>query len=150
LIPSRRYEHLLVVLGPGGVPVGGGGTYGHGSGGFWAYGSLARTPARTPALTGPVHLRFHVERTFAQSKTFDVALDCAGDSEGDRCGSFRDDWVRLLPPVVQDVVCGGPAGADTMRIAGTVDGILVQRDYDGCYGATVLRWERVLGIPTRR
>ena len=42
------------------------------------------------------------------------------------------------------------AGADTMRITGTVDGITVRRTYDGCYAATVLRWERLLGIPTRR
>jgi hypothetical protein len=150
LIPPGRYEHLLLVLGPGGVPVGGGGTFGHGEGGFWAYGSLARTSARTTDLRGPVHLRFHVKGTFTKSRAFDVALDCEGESDGHRCGSFRADWVRLLPPVVQDVVCGGPAGADTMRIAGTVDGISVRRTYDGCYAGTVLRWERLLGIPTRR
>jgi hypothetical protein len=58
--------------------------------------------------------------------------------------------VRLFAPVVQDVVCSGPAGADTMRIRGAVDGIPVARIYDGCYGHTVLSWERLLGIPSQR
>jgi hypothetical protein len=150
LLPSRAYEHLLIVLGPGGIPVGGGGTFGRGSGGFWAYGSLARTSKGTPPLRGPVHLDVHVERTFTKSRTFDVALDCAGESERERCAGFRGDWVRLLAPVVQDVVCSGPAGADTMSIRGTVDGIPVARTYDGCYGNTVLHWERLLDIPSQR
>jgi hypothetical protein len=150
LIPTRRYEHLLLVFGPGGVPVGGGGTYGHGSGGFWAYGSLAQTAEDTPTVAGYVQLRLHIERTFRKRQTFDVALNCMGESEGERCASFRSDWVRLLAPVVEGVVCGGPVGADTMRIAGAVDGIAVRRSYDGCYGNTVLSWERLFGIPTQR
>jgi hypothetical protein len=151
LIPPGRFEHLLLVFGPGGVPVGGGGTFGHGGGGFWAYGSLAHSSKGTPQLEGPVHLRFHVDRqTFLKSQKFDVALDCTGASEGSRCASFRGDWVRLFAPVVEGVVCGGPAGADTLRITGTVDGISVRRTYDGCYENTVLSWERLLAIPTRR
>jgi hypothetical protein len=150
LFPGRAYEHLLIVLGPGGIPVGGGGTFGHGSGGFWAYGSLARTSQGTPPLRGPVHLRVHVERRIPRSQTFDLALDCTTPDERQACTSFRGDWVRLLPPVVEGVECGGPAGLDEVEIQGTVEGIPVRRAYSGCYGNTVLHWERILGVPANR
>jgi hypothetical protein len=48
------------------------------------------------------------------------------------------------------VACLGPSGADLLTIEGTVDGIPVQRSYDGCYAGTTLRWERILGIPSQR
>ncbi len=149
LIPKGRFEHLLIVLGPGGIPVGGGGSYGHGSGGFWAFGSTPPDDQRARPSNGPIHLRFHVVRSFPKAQRFDVRLDCSGAREGARCSAFRDDWVRLLPPVSEGVVCSQPAGIDSLEVQGTVDGIPVDRLYDGCYGWTTLRWERILGIPSR-
>jgi hypothetical protein len=129
LIPKGRFEHLLIVLGPGGIPVGGGGSYGHGSGGFWAFGSTPPDDQRARPVNGPIHLRFHVVRSFPKAQRFDVRLDCSGAREGARCSAFRNDWVRLLPPVTEGVACSPPAGIDSLEVQGTVDGIPVDRLY---------------------
>jgi hypothetical protein len=35
-------------------------------------------------------------------------------------------------------------------VSGSVAGIPVERQYDGCYGGVVMRWEKLLGVPSRR
>ena len=150
LAPERSYSTYLLVLGPGGIPVAYGANFGQ-AGGAWAYGPTARSRSiGPPPLEGPFDLDVRIARRIPKQQNFEVPLSCATSSTRKACTAFRRDWVRLLPPVAADTTCLGPVGIDEISIRGVVGGIRVRRDYSGCYGGVIARWERLLGVPTRR
>lgn len=150
LAPERSYSTYLLVLGPGGIPVAYGANFGQ-AGGAWAYGPTARSRSiGPPPLEGPFDLDVRIARRIPKQQNFEVPLSCATSSTRKACIAFRRDWVRLLPPVAADTTCLGPVGIDEISIRGVVGGIRVRRDYSGCYGGVIARWERLLGVPTRR
>jgi hypothetical protein len=141
------YSACVLVLGPGGVPISYSANFGRnaGAGGFGPPGRAGVRPI--PPLSGQVSLRVTVERMLPESRST-FALDCSQSAT--RCDAFRRQWVYLIPPTAEDEACSPPAGIGQLTVTGSVDGIDVERRYDGCYATTVLRWEKLLGVPTRR
>lgn len=145
---NAGYSAYVLVLGPGDVPISYGANFGRnaGAGGFGPPGRAGVRPV--PPLSGPVSLRVAVERTFPKEASLTFSVDCSQSSA--RCDAFRRRWVYLIPPTADDGACSPPAGLDQLTVTGSVDGIPVERHYDGCYGGTVLRWEQLLGVTKRR
>ena len=144
--PDNGYSADVLVLGPGGVHAAEGANFGS-TGGAFAYGPT--TPGHTASLDGVVSLRVTIHRNFPRQTRFTFALDCAQASA--TCAAFRRDWTLLVPPVVAGTVCSYPFGADTITVSGSVAGVPMKREYDGCYGGVVQRWEELLGVaPSRR
>jgi len=150
VLPDRSdadssYSADVRVLGPGGVRAAEGASFGA-AGGAFGYGPSARGTARP--IEGPVSLHVAVHRVFPKKQEFSFAIDCAQETA--TCAGIRRNWTLLVPPVVSGAACLGPAGADTLSVSGSIEGIPVERSYDGCYGGVTARWERLLGVPTRR
>jgi hypothetical protein len=143
--PNSGYSADVVVLGPGGVRAAEGANFGS-TGGVFAYGPTR--PGGAEPIAGPVSLRVTLHRTLPEKRDLRFTVDCA--TATGTCTGFRQEWTLLVPPTVEGSVCSGPYGADTLDVSGTVAGIPVEREYDGCYGRVVLAWEKLLGVPTRR
>jgi hypothetical protein len=72
-----------------------------------------------------------------------TAAQAPATGPGDCRRLLADRWALLVPETA--LTCGGPAGGWVVSITGTFAGQPVSRGYDGCYGATALRWARFLG-----
>jgi hypothetical protein len=150
LVPDRfdadtGYSAYVLVLGPGGVHAAEGANFGP-NGGAFAFGPTKSGDAAP--LAGQFSLRVTVHRSFPQERRFSFTVDCA--TETSTCTGFRRDWTLLVAPTVEGSECSPPAGLDTITISGSVAGIPVQREYDGCYSGVVEAWDKLLGVPTRR
>jgi hypothetical protein len=144
--PQRGYSTDVLVLGPGGVRAAEGANFGS-SGGSFAYGP--KKPGDRVLLTGPVSLHVVIERSFPRTERLTFSLDC--DEPTSTCIRFRRDWTALIPPTVEGSICaGGPVGADTVMVAGTIDGYRIARTYDGCYGGVAVSWRDLFGVPATR
>jgi hypothetical protein len=90
----------------------------------------------------------HVTHGFgalALDRTFRFMCGSAARAQGDCKRLLADRWA-LLVSTTQDVCAGSPAGAWYVSVAGVFAGHALSRSYNGCYGATGVRWARFLGI----
>jgi hypothetical protein len=74
---------------------------------------------------------------------------CNGTSppaRGSLCRRVLADRWALLVPNAGNACPGSPLGAWNVSINGTLAGYAVSRSYNGCFGGTVQRWARLLGV----
>jgi hypothetical protein len=145
--------HFLSIEAPDGTSIAYGGTFVNGGG--WNYGGDTGTspvPRSVPRRLWHAPTDLVVEMTRAvglvRKQTFHIA--CAGTApppSGSLCRRVLADRWALLVPDAGFTCAGSPAGAWNVSIRGTFAGSGVSRSYNGCYGATVRRWARFLGLP---
>ncbi len=141
--------HFLSIEAPDGRSIAYGGTVVNG--GNWNYGGETGTApvprAFPPALAAArTALTVVADRGgLGGKRTFRFV--CAADAapQGDCRRLLADRWA-LLVPTAAGPCPASPAGAWNISVTGTFAGRAVARDYNGCYGATGLRWARFLGI----
>jgi hypothetical protein len=162
LFPADDASHpfFLIVDAPDGTPVyygsgietvGGGGTYASRPGGDTGeVVPLAGEPIPA-SLSGPTKLRVVVTTGLDQEEhRFELACQPEPTGVPDAASVceriLRERWALFVPG--SEGVCSVPAGSHAVVIIGTVGGKPVDIGYDACYGATVERWEALLGMPS--
>ena len=143
--------HFLSIEAPDGTSVAYGGTFVNG--GSWNYGGetgAAPVPRTFPARLGEARtdLAVHVTHgsgALAIDRTFRFVCGARATAQGDCRHLLADRW-SLLVPMTQFACAGSPFGAWDVTVTGVFAGHAVSRAYNGCYGATGLRWARFLGI----
>jgi hypothetical protein len=131
--------------------VGGGGTYASRPGGDTGeVVPLAGEPIPA-SLSGPTKLRVVVTTGLDQEEhRFELACQPEPTGVPDAASVceriLRERWALFVPG--SEGVCSVPAGSHAVVIIGTVGGKPVDIGYDACYGATVERWEALLGMPS--
>jgi hypothetical protein len=143
--------HFLSVEAPDGTAVAYGGSYA--DGGSWAYGGdTGRMPVPRALPQRLWHARtdvvVHLTRGIgpARERTFQIACGGTLPPRDSRCRRLlADRWALLVPAPGWDCT-GGPIGGWSVSLEGTVAGHGVKRDYSACYGLTVQRWARFLGV----
>lgn len=142
--------HFISIEEPDGTAVAYGGTYVNG--GSWSYGGetgTAPVPTGFPAAlarsaTDLTVVVSHGFGALATKRSFRFVCGTGAPHAGDCRRLLADRWALLVPGTAS--ACGGPVGGWVVSITGTFAGQPVSRGYDGCYGATGLRWARFLGI----
>ena len=143
--------HFISVEAPDGTAIAYGGTYVNG--GSWSYGGdsgRAPVPRGFPAALARARtdLTVVVRHGFgglATRRAVRFVCGAGAPQQGDCRRLLADRWSLLVPEA--GFACGGsPVGGWVVRITGRFAGRPVSRSYDGCYGATGLRWARFLGI----
>ena len=143
--------HFISVEAPDGTAIAYGGTYANG--GSWSYGGDSGRRSGAARVSGCARTRAHratvtVRHGFgglATRRTVRFVCGAGAPQQGDCRRLLADRWALLVPEA--GYACGGsPAGAWNVTITGTFAGPRMSRSYDGCYGATGLRWARFLGI----
>ena len=143
--------HFLSIEAPDGTSIAYGGTFVNG--GSWNYGGdtgVAPVPRAFPAELGSARtdLVVHITHGFgalAIDRTFRFVCGAGTAAQG-RCRHLLADRWSLLVPTTQFECAGSPFGAWDVTVTGVFAGHAVNRAYNGCYGATGLRWARFLGI----
>jgi hypothetical protein len=140
--------HFLSIEAPDGTSIAYGSTVVNG--GNWSYGGETGTAAvpRTfpPELAASrTDLRVEADRGLHTKRTFRFVC-AAGAPLRDACRRLLADRWSLLVPALGGACPASPSGAWSISVTGTFAGRAITRDYNGCYGATGLRWARFLGI----
>jgi hypothetical protein len=139
------YLAFNMTVGPDGIPLAYGANFGRSTGGGTSEAAAGDRVSGPPlALDGATRLSVEIDRSFSSGQTLRYAIDCPTDQRV--CEAIRSDWLTFVPPTSRGAECGGPQ-TDTMRLEGTLGGIPIEREYDGCYADTIQRWERLLGVP---
>jgi len=142
--------HFVSIEAPDGTSVAYGGTFVNG--GSWNYGGdtgTAPVPRAVPPLLAQARtaLAVHITHGFgalAIDRTFRFVCGSGTPRQGNCSRLLADRWSLLVPTTTSQ--CAGPIGGWDVEVTGTFAGHAVSRAYNGCYGATGLRWARFLGI----
>jgi hypothetical protein len=143
--------HFVSIEAPDGTSIAYGGTFVNG--GSWNDGGdtgTARVPHRVPGRLSRARtdLVVHITHGFgalATGGTFRFVCGAGAAAQGICRRLFADRW-SLLVPTTQYACAGSPAGAWYVGVTGVFAGHALSRAYNGCYGATGVRWARFLGL----
>ncbi len=152
LLGATGPPHFLAVEAPDGTAIAYGGTFANG--GSWSYGGDTGTrpvPRSLPRWlwSAPTDLVVRMTRGVGLVRAHAVHITCDGTAPPARdslCRRVLADRWALLVPEAENVCPGSPVGAWNVSVEGTLAGRPLSRSYNGCFGGTVKRWARFLGV----